>query len=118
MGGNASYPKPIIVSKAGSLRGVDIDSSLDALQGSRGYQSIDVPRTDSRSLRMRVVSTRGYNSAVRGVWAVKVFILIRLSYCNRCTGQKLKSVDNLAEYAERLCIHRGDVHPAGRIWLA
>ena len=47
MGGDASHTKPIVVSKAGSVRGIDVGPSLDALQGPGGYQSVDFPRPNS-----------------------------------------------------------------------
>ena len=50
VGGDASYSKPIIVSKAGSIGGVDVGSSLNTLQGPGGYQSLDFPRAYSPQL--------------------------------------------------------------------
>ena len=66
VGGDASYSKPIIVSKAGSIGGVDVGSSLNALQGPGGYQSIDFPRADSPQLK----DARGQHKGVQfdGSW--------------------------------------------------
>ena len=66
MGGDASYTKPIVVSKAGSIGGVDVGSSLNTLQGPGGYQSIDFPRADSPQLK----DARGQHKGVQfdGSW--------------------------------------------------
>ncbi|WP_246826206.1 hypothetical protein [Rothia sp. HMSC062F03] len=66
VGGDASYSKPIIVSKAGSIGGVDVGSSLDALDGPGGYQFVDVPRADSPQFK----DARGQHKGVQfdGSW--------------------------------------------------
>ena len=47
MGRDASHTKPIVVSKADSVSGIDVGPSLDALQGPGGYRLLTSPRPNS-----------------------------------------------------------------------
>lgn len=80
MGGDASHTKPIVVSKADSVRGIDVGPSLDALQGSGGYQSVDFPRPNSPQFK----DARGEN---QNLW------IIRLTVREDCssTGERFVS---------------------------